>query len=468
MSRKTIKLTCYIILILFLSIVTVNILEPAFHKPVSESYQSTVRETGFTSDSPCDEQILCIDDNEEALLWRLRMIGSAKESIILTTFDLRADNSGTDIMSALYAAAERDVKVKLLIDGIYLPFFLGKNDTFLALISHDNVEARFYNALQPSNLYRLNYRMHDKYLIIDEKMYLLGGRNTNDIFLGNYTEGINYDRDILVYSTASTPGSSLTDLLSYFSDIWDEPCVKKNTGITKKEGFADEYAALNAHYESLKKQHEDIDNYDGWLETTYAVDKITLINNGIAASGKAPQLLYTIEQLCLTGKDVLIQTPYVICNADMYRTLERITANANVKIILNTVERGSNPWGCTDYLNNKQKILDTGVDVYELMNDAAVHTKTILVDDNISIIGSYNLDMRSTYLDTELMLVIDSEKLNTHIREMSQEYILKSKEVLSDGTEREGAFYEQTELSGGQKVIYAILKVITRPFRHLL
>ena len=64
---------------------------------------------------------------------------------------------------------------------------------------YENVEVGVYNPVTPVNLFKVNYRMHDKYLIVDEKMYLLGGRNSNDIFLGDQTKGINEDRDILVY-----------------------------------------------------------------------------------------------------------------------------------------------------------------------------------------------------------------------------------------------------------------------------
>ena len=152
----------------------------------------------------------------------------------------------------------------------------------------------------------------------------------------------------------------------------------------------------------------------------------------------------------------------------MFHMMEEAAEHADVKIILNAVEKGSNPWGCTDYLNNKGKILGTGCSVYELMNEAAVHTKTIVVDDRMSIVGSYNWDMRSTYLDTELMLVIDSEKLNQHLREMNAEYMEKSREVLPDGTETEGAKFQEVEMTTAKKGIYQVLRVIIRPFRHLL
>lgn len=139
-----------------------------------------------------------------------------------------------------------------------------------------------------------------------------------------------------------------------------------------------------------------------------------------------------------------------------------------LQIVLNAVEKGSNPWGCTDYLNQKKKILKTGADVYELMNEHAVHTKAVLIDDRLSVVGSYNLDMRSTYLDTELMLVIDSQELNGQIQDTENIYMKKSKEVLSSGQETEGSLYEKKILSRKKKLFYGVLRVIIRPLRQLL
>ena len=75
-----------------------------------------------------------------------------------------------------------------------------------------------------------------------------------------------------------------------------------------------------------------------------------------------------------------------------------------MEIITNDVSSGANPWGCTDYLNQKEKIWATGVQVHEYLGPHSNHTKAVLIDDRLSIVGSYNLDMRSTYQDTELML----------------------------------------------------------------
>lgn len=469
-----------------LIVVLVNVFAPLYCKKPDEKFAETLKQTEFTSDTPDRERIRCIDDNEEAFLWRLRMIGKAKDSIVLSTFDLRADDSGTDLLAALNNAAEKGVEVKLLIDGIYQQLFLNKSKEFQALAARENVEVGVYNPVSPVGLFKFNYRMHDKYLIADNEMYLLGGRNSNDIFLGDKTTGINVDRDILVYDTTKGKGESLQELEAYFQQIWNEDCVKikggrkKNSSeISVAEEVADEvqenlskyekqYQSLESRYAALTEKYPDIETYNSWERDTIPANKITLVNNGTHAGPKTPLVLQTIQYLAQDADNVTIQTPYVICNGYMYDVLTEISSHADLKIILNAVEKGSNPWGCTDYLNQKKKILKTGADVYELMNEHAVHTKAALIDDRLSVVGSYNLDMRSTYLDTELMLVIDSQELNDQIQKTENIYMEKSKEVLSNGQETQGAQYETKVLNWQKKLFYGVLRIIIRPLRQLL
>ena len=106
--------------------------------------------------------------------------------------------------------------------------------------------------------------------------------------------------------------------------------------------------------------------------------------------------------------------------------------------------------------------------MYELMNDYPVHTKAVLINDRLSVVGSYNLDMRSTYLDTELMLVIDSEKLSQQIHETESDYMEKSKEALANGQETEGAKYQGKVLNWKKRLYYGMLRIVIRPLRQLL
>ena len=462
--KKLLKKVGKAILLFLLIVVVVNVLLPLFCKKPDKEYAENLRKTEFTAETTGTEKICCIDDNEEALLWRLRMIGTARESIVLSTFDLRADENGTKLLAALNCAASRGVKIQLLIDGIYQQLFLAGSSDFQALSSYDNVEVGVYNPVTPANLFKVNYRMHDKYLIVDEKMYLLGGRNSNDIFLGDQTKGINVDRDILVYDTSGGQGESLQQIEDYFHKIWKESCVSIKKG-KKSSKDADAYRHMEEIYAALLKKYNDIETYSAWKKDTI---EITLIHNETQAARKTPQVLQAIQYLSENADHVTIQTPYVICNSYMYDVLQGISDHGKLQIVLNAVEKGSNPWGCTDYLNQKKKILKTGADVYELMNDYPVHTKAVLLDERLSVVGSYNLDMRSTYLDTELMLVIDSEKLNQQIRETESDYMEKSKEVLANGQETEGAKYQGKVLGWKKKLYYGMLRIIIRPLRQLL
>ena len=138
-----------------------------------------------------------------------------------------------------------------------------------------------------------------------------------------------------------------------------------------------------------------------------------------------------------------------------------------MEIITNDVASGANPWGCTDYLNQKEKIWSTGVKVYEFMGKNSCHTKAVLLDERMSIIGSYNLDMRSTYQDTELMLAVDSDDLNTLIRQETAKDKTYSK-VQEKGDYVYGTNYQAKELTLGKKIIYSLLRIVTIPIRRFL
>ncbi len=178
---------------------------------------------------------------------------------------------------------------------------------------------------------------------------------------------------------------------------------------------------------------------------------------------------YALSDLMSGAEDVVIYTPYIICGPEMYADLERITGGgAGVEILTNAVASGANPWGCTDYLNQKKRIRRTGVQVYEYMGTQSSHTKTLVLDDRLSVVGSYNLDMRSTYQDTELMLVVDSPELNRRIREEAERDKTYSRTMGADGTYVQGEHYNDQELGPVKQVLYAVLRVAILPLRRFL
>ena len=119
----------------------------------------------------------------------------------------------------------------------------------------------------------------------------------------------------------------------------------------------------------------------------------------------------------------------------MYDSLREVCDSVeDVSLMTNSVGNNGNPFGSADYYVNKQKILDTGVEVWEYEGGYSYHGKSILIDDNISVVGSFNIDMRSVYLDTELMLVIDSEEINQMLDEAMDSYEHVARRAFADGT----------------------------------
>ena len=103
---------------------------------------------------------------------------------------------------------------------------------------------------------------------------------------------------------------------------------------------------------------------------------------------------------------VKIHTPYIICNDMMYNTWKEIAERVpDFSIMTNSVANNGNPFGSADYARNRNRILNTGIDIWEYEGGYSYHGKSILIDDDLSVIGSFNMDMRSTYLDTELTLL---------------------------------------------------------------
>ena len=439
------------------------------HKEVNETYKTSIQQTAFYADKTGTERVDYIDDNTDALLYRLHMIEEAQNEIILSTFDFNADDAGKDMMAALLHAAQRNVKVKVIVDGISGFLDMRGNSYFKALASHENIEVKVYNSINLLTPWKLQARLHDKYVIVDDKMYVLGGRNTMNLFLGEYMEEKNIDRELFVYETQENKNASIHQLKDYFNSVWNLSDSKQYTCEKINKKIEESMHQLEERYKKLQKQYPDAYKKWNYEQKTIETDKITLLSNPIEAENKEPYMWYAITQLIKQGNDTTIVTPYIICGKEMYRDLTNLTKQKKkIDIITNDVASGANPWGCSDYLNQKKKIWNTGVQVYEYMGEHSSHTKALLIDDEMNLVGSYNMDMRSTYQDTELMLAVDSKELNKQMRQEVEENKTYSKTMGKDGEYFYGKNYVPKELGIGKKIMYSIFRIITVPIRGFL
>ena len=176
-----------------------------------------------------------------------------------------------------------------------------------------------------------------------------------------------------------------------------------------------------------------------------------------------------MQQLMLTAKkDVTIQTPYAVFSKDMYKGMEELTGKVpNVEMLVNSTAVGDNFIASSDYTRNRSKVLKTGPRVYEFFGDHSCHGKSIAIDDRLSVIGSYNFDMRSTYLDTETMLVLDSPELNRELRTNMDKLKDQSLEINKKEQYFPKQGVPQKEPENSKKLLFKFSSLFIQLFRYL-
>lgn len=428
-----------LVLALFLTYVLIGIfISYARHPKITEETKKNADIDRFYEPAKSPERAVVVEKNGDALLQRIRLIKNAEKEIVLSTFAFHSDNSGKIVIGALREAADRGVKVKVLTDGFESWVAMEFNPFFHALSSHKNIEVKLYNRANPLKPWTLMGRMHDKYLVADRKTYMLGGRNTYDYFLGDFPGHKNYDRDVFVHCENPTSESSVEELLRYFESVWE---LNICSDFHEKEKLAEKKSVQEAAQEADKcykayfaENEAGICDRD-YTKNTFETEKIALISNPIHTGAKEPTAWYEMGEVMKRASErVKIHTPYIICNDAMYNTWKEIAeAVPDFAVMTNSVTNNGNAFGASDYEKHKKEILDTGIDIWEYEGGISYHGKSVLVDDDISMVGSFNMDMRSAYLDTELMLVIRSKEINRQLETNLEEYEKDSRQALTNG-----------------------------------
>ena len=450
---------------LFLSYIIIGAVAPYIKQPeVSQKHKEEFNIEDFYGEHTSNDRASILEDNQIALEERIRLIENAQKRIILSTFDFRSDVSGKQIISSLIQASNRNVKVQILMDGFNFFTHMQGNPYFYSLVSQDNVEIKIYNHINILTPWKIMSRMHDKYLIADEEVYILGGRNTFDYFLGNGDSYKNYDREVLVYNSGSDD-SSIYQILDYFYSIWNQQeCQlwQPKQWIYKTQQVKEANKELNMIYDDMINEHKEWIIKEDYNQKTVKVNHIQLLSNPTVLYSKEPTLFYDLTQIMKQAQNkITIHTPYIICNEMMYNSFETICKNKEVSLMTNSSINNGNPFGAVDYALNKDKILSTGLNILEYNGGVSYHGKSILIDNHISIVGSFNMDMKSVYQDTELMLFIDSEEINQQLAINMENYHKECEE------NKEASLLYEKDMSIIKKIQRFILKYLDPIFRFL-
>lgn len=405
-----------------------------------------------------------LDLNEDGLRWRLLLIDAAKYSIDLQYYLWYGDAAGKLLTKHLIDAADRGVRVRMLVDDINTMMSDGsrimQRDSRAALLdAHPNIELRLFNAWRYrsivsrvgemlGNFQQLNQRMHNKSLIVDNRATIVGGRNVGDDYMGLRAEYNFHDLDVVGVGPVARQASAIFD--EFWNSVWVLPVSA--LGIDSSQADRDE-ALARLHSElaaMLSLERFPIERQDpspalAELAGQLQIGTSTMHSDVPMESGLGQEMIDVIYDLASTAeREILIANAYLIPAERAIATMARLSERGvTIRILTNSLASHDVPAVNSHYKKWRKPMLKSGVELYEIRHDAAIqpavadtpptqasfmglHSKAMVVDRERAYIGSMNFDPRSAAINTEMGVVIESPTLGEQLarlmeRDMSPE-----------------------------------------------
>ncbi len=404
--------------------------------------------TDFSSKEP--HTVALIDNGADSLALRLRSIENAKESIDLEFFIYELDESSRLTTQAIIGKARQGVKVRVLVDFSLAVFKL--RPAYAKVMRDAGIEVKYYNTASLARFFSVHHRTHRKMLVTDGKEAIIGGRNiANDYFdLGPHYNFL--DSDILVEGPAVKAMRESFDL--YWNSIWavlpeDDATDVAETDISVPSEKDTEALALIKSIETKE------------FKTT--CNDIRFITDYPGSGVNMRQVFPAIAKLMSDAKkEVLAESPYLVLRKDGQAVVKELTKRGvALKILTNSLRSTDAYYTVAPLIGNLNGIKTPGFKLYAYggypLEDYGrfppkserwgVHSKRAVIDDDIVLIGTYNIDPRSANLNSELMLVCKGNKdLATHMRASIEARIHQSNMVLDgDGKPNVSALIADAE-----------------------
>ena len=396
---------------------------------------------------PGQSGIVELRDGRDAFAARMSLADSAERTLDLQYYIWRNDVSGTLLFAALCRAADRGVRVRLLLDDNNTAGL----DAFLAaLASHPNIEVRLFNAFRLrrwrpleylTDFARLNRRMHNKSFTADGQVAIVGGRNVGDEYF-DADQALSFvDLDVMAV------GPVVSDIVSDFERYWTSESARPAEAVLGRARRATVLEVIAAAEETLRQPAAVAyinalqscpfvhDLLAGSVEYRWAAARLVSDDPAKGLGRQRPHgtlLERLLDTLSVPKREIELISPYLVPTRAGERALGEVARDGvKVSILTNSLEATDVPIVHAGYAKRRRKLLEAGVVLYELMRTSRVrsrrdrrltgssgsslHAKTFSVDCSRVFVGSFNLDPRSTSLNTEMGLVIESPVLAAQI-----------------------------------------------------
>jgi putative cardiolipin synthase len=393
-----------------------------------------------------------LDTGLDAFAERAALIEAAQRSIDAQYYIWNSDLTGRYLAERLYAAAERGVRVRLLLDDVNVA---GRDAVIAALDSHPRLDVRIYNPFPERQgvrkafgllreFARLNRRMHNKSFTVDGAVAIIGGRNIGDEYF-DAGSALNFrDRDVVAI------GPVVQQVAGMFEVFWNSALSYPIAQLARSTLDADEGNRLlreareaRAALQALKLP-VPTDAAAGaamieksWAAMTWApatlVHDVPPAPEAVADTDIAQPTARALADLALSAqRDVLIESAYLVMDDPTLAGIEALRSRGvAVRALTNSLASNDVTANHAAYARRRKAMLAAGIELWELRPDAracleliavessrcsdgriiGLHAKTFVFDRRIVYVGSLNLNLRSTYLNAETAMIIEHEGL---------------------------------------------------------
>jgi len=407
--------------------------------------------------------VYVLEKGEEALIGRAWLTQHASKTIEVQYFIWSTDNIGILAAEQLLSAAERGVAVRVIVDDFLID---AEDRTLLLLSAHPNVQIRIYNPNVSvgvgfwqrlknavTGFRAINQRMHDKTAIFDGIAGITGGRNMADEYF-DYDHEYNFrDRDVLLL------GRAVADMEMNFEEFWnselsvpvesifaEDDVHISSADMRQRSKLLHDYAADPANFETqVREAINHAANYFPGLLKAMSWEDVVFVSDvpgkntgesGLGGGGESTnQLINAVKN---ARESIMIQSPYLIMPEGGIELFdELVDRGVRIRISTNSLASTDNIQAFSGYQGQREDLLLAGVELFEYMdkpsirtelidrypriadNDPvfALHAKSMVIDDEILFIGTFNLDPRSANLNTEVGVLIESRELARQVSE---------------------------------------------------
>jgi putative cardiolipin synthase len=391
-------------------------------------------------------------DPDDALQSRLHLAALAQSTLDLQYYLWQGDDSGLALTYEVLRAAERGVRVRILLDDIY---HSGRDSAYQTLDSHPNVEVRLFNPMGNRGSVKqmnyavgksaFNYRMHNKIFLVDGVAAILGGRNIGDEYFGRDASFNFQDMDAIVVGKVAADAGGAFDLFWNAELAIPVAALTQRTYHITEEQTAQLITARERVRPAVERGRAASATRADWLATLASGllwTKAEILVDRPDRSDDYPDsafMTFMHDAHAQPRESAVIQTAYLIPNGPTLANLERLTsAGVTLRILTNSAKSNNHSSVHAYYAGYRKALLTTGIDLYEVQGKgslaayldrvgedahAGLHTKAMVIDDRVAVIGSYNMDPRSRVWNSEIALIVrDPDFARQVLQEMERDF----------------------------------------------